>query len=89
MLGIDSEYLAGYQRDKFWQPLLENCEKLPVIHSIEKPILLNLINLSTIFCPRLYYSIIKIWFSLKLVNWENLNLSESIRLSSFSVGNYL
>ena len=31
----------------------ENCEKSAVRHSIEKAILLNFVNLSTIPCPRL------------------------------------
>ena len=33
--------------------VLQNCKKSAVTHPIEKPILLNLLNLSTIFCPML------------------------------------
>ena len=34
--------------------MLENWEKLASKHSIERPILLTFVNLSTIFCPRLH-----------------------------------
>ena len=33
----------------------ENDKKASVKHSIEKPILLNFADFSTIFCPRLYF----------------------------------
>ena len=46
MLGFDSEYTAVEPKAKFWYFLLK--------HSIEKPILLNFVNLSSTFCPTLY-----------------------------------
>ena len=49
-LGFDGEYPDKRQISIFIQ---ENCEKSAVRHSIEKPILLNFVNLSTIPCPRL------------------------------------
>ena len=35
---------------------VKNRQKSTMKHSIEKPILLNFVNLSTIFCPRLWYN---------------------------------
>ena len=40
---------------------LQNCKKSAVKHSIEKPVILNFLNLSTIIYPRLYE---KIYFHL-------------------------
>ena len=55
MLGFDGEYPAGHPKAKFWHFLVNSCKKSAVKHTIEKPILLNYVNLSTIFCPRLYF----------------------------------
>ena len=49
-LVFDGEYPDKRQISIFVQ---ENCEKSALRHSIEKPILLNFVNLSTILCPRL------------------------------------
>ena len=49
-LVFDGEYPDKRQISIFVQ---ENCEKSALRHSIEKPILLNFVNLSTIPCPRL------------------------------------
>ena len=56
--GFDGEYPAVNPKAKFWRFLVKNCKKSAVKHSVEKPILLNFVNLSSTFCPRLY-----IWFS--------------------------
>ena len=48
--GIYGKYAAGHQNGK-----LNNCGKSEVKDSIEKPILFNFDNFSTIFCPRLYF----------------------------------
>ena len=50
---------------QFLTVVLENCEKSVVKHSIEKPILLNFVKFSTIFCSWLsqyIYFIIYIFF---------------------------
>ena len=49
MLGTDSAYPTDYPEGKFWQ-LLENYKQLFVKPSIEKPNLINFVNLWT-FCP--------------------------------------
>ena len=54
MLGFDGEYPAVHSRAKFWRFLVKNCKKSAVKHSVEKPILLNFVNVSPTFCPRLY-----------------------------------
>ena len=54
MLRFDGEYPAAHPKAKFWSFLVKNGKKLAVKHSIEKPILLNLVNLSATFCPILY-----------------------------------
>ena len=53
VLGSDGEYPAVHQRAKFWRFLVKTCKKSAVKHSIEKPILLNFVNLSPTICPRL------------------------------------
>ena len=53
MLGFDGEYPAGGPKAKFWGSSVKKCKELAVKHSIEKPDLLNFVNLSTTFCPRL------------------------------------
>ena len=50
---IDSKYQAWSPNQKILKVVLENSEKSAVKHSIQKPILLNFLNLSTIFSPRL------------------------------------
>ena len=52
MLGFDGEYQSVHPKAKFWRFLVKNCKKSAVKHSIEKPILLDFVNLSPTFCPR-------------------------------------
>ena len=54
MLGFDGEYPDFQEKTKFWRFLVKICEKSAVKHSIEKPILLNFVNFSLIFCRRLH-----------------------------------
>ena len=49
-LGIDGKSQSTTQNQNF-DNILKNCEKLAVRHSKETPILLDYLNLSTIFCP--------------------------------------
>ena len=56
MLGFDGKYPVVHPKAIFWCFLAENCKKLAVKHSVEKPIPLNFVNLSPSFCPRLYYA---------------------------------
>ena len=53
MLGLDSDYSAGQPQVKVWRFSEKNRKKSAVKHSIEKAILLNFVNMSTSFCPRL------------------------------------
>ena len=53
-LGFDGKYPAVHRKVKFWCFLVKNCKKSAVKYSIEKPILLNFVNLSPAFCPRLW-----------------------------------
>ena len=53
MLEFDGEYSARHPKAKFRCFLVKNCKKSAVKHSVEKPILVNFVNLSTAFCPRL------------------------------------
>ena len=53
MLGFDGQYLAGHPKAKLWRFSVKNRKKLAVKHSTEKPVLLNFVNLSKTFCPRL------------------------------------
>ena len=53
MLEFDGELPVVHPKakfDVFWQ---KNCKNSAVKHSIEKPVLLNFVNLSPTFCPRL------------------------------------
>ena len=50
-LGFDSQYPADHPKDKFYY--LKICKKSALKYSIEKHVLFNFVNLSTIFCPRL------------------------------------
>ena len=54
MRGFDGEYPAIHPKAKFWSFLVQNCKQSAVKDSTEKPILLNFVNLSPTFCPRLY-----------------------------------
>ena len=54
MLGFNGEFPAVHPKAKFWRFLVKNCKKSAVEHSIEKPILLNFVNLSPTFCPKLW-----------------------------------
>ena len=51
-LELIGKYSACHQK-KILTVVLQNCEKTAVKHSIEKPVLLNFGDLSTIFCSRL------------------------------------
>ena len=51
MLGFDDEYSAGHTKAKFCCFSVKNRKISGVKHFIEKPILLNFVNLSTAFCP--------------------------------------
>ena len=53
MLGFDGDYPAVHPNAKFLGFSAKNCEKSAIKRSIEKPILLNFVNLSPTFCPRL------------------------------------
>ena len=53
MLVFNGEYPVLQPNAKFRQFLIENRKKSAVKRSIEKPILLNFINLSLTFWPRL------------------------------------
>ena len=53
MLGFGIEYPTAHPKAKFSRFLLKNCKKSVVKHSMEKRILLNFVNLSPTFCPRL------------------------------------
>ena len=53
MLGFDGDYPAAHLKAKFWHFSVKSLKKLAVKQSIEKPILLNFVNLSPTFCPRL------------------------------------
>ena len=53
MLGFDGEYTAVPPKAKFGRFLVKNRKKSAVKHSIQKPILLNFLNLSRTFCPKL------------------------------------
>ena len=57
MFGFNGEYPAVNPKVKFWRFSLKNCKISVVKNSIEKPILLNFMNLSLTFCPRLYIEI--------------------------------
>ena len=53
MVKIDRKVLSRPAKKKILTVLLHNFKKSAVTHSIEKPMLLNFVDLSTIFCPRL------------------------------------
>ena len=53
MLGIDVKVLSPLPKKEILTVVLKNCEKSAVKHSIEKPILLTLLNLCIMFCSRL------------------------------------
>ena len=52
VLGFDGDYLIGHPKPNLTFSL-KNCKKSTVKHSIQKPILLNFLNLFITFCPRL------------------------------------
>ena len=53
MLKFDEEHSAGHEKAKFLHFSVNNRKISAVKHFTEKPILLNFVNLSTTFCPRL------------------------------------
>ena len=79
MLGIDGKYPAGLIKKQIITVLLEHCEIWPAKHFIEKAILLNYVNLSTISYPRLQISCRSIdEFKIAKKNWQSfLNLENS------------
>ena len=52
MFEFDGEYAAVQPKAKFSRFSLKNCKNSAATHSIEKPIMLNFVNLSTAFCPQ-------------------------------------
>ena len=55
MLESDGEYPGGHPTIKFGGFAIKITKNQLKKHSIAKPILLNFVNLSTTFCPRLYF----------------------------------
>ena len=55
MLGFNGEYPAAYPKAKFRRLWVKSLKKSAVKQSIEKPILLNFVNLSPSLCPRLQH----------------------------------
>ena len=53
MLGFDSEYPLAHVKDKFCRFSVKQLQKISYKTFHGKPILLNLVNLSTTHCPRL------------------------------------
>ena len=53
ILRFNDNYPTGHLKVKFEHFLVKSWKKLALKHSIEKTILLNFVNLSTTFCPRL------------------------------------
>ena len=52
MLGFDGEYAFVYPKENF-DDFGKSCKKKTILkHSIEKPSLLNIENMSPTFCPR-------------------------------------
>ena len=52
MPGMDSEHPAGHQKNANFDTYKKTAKA--VKHSIAKPISLNFVKLSSIFCPRLF-----------------------------------
>ena len=79
MLGIDGKYPAGLIKKQIITVLLEHCEIWPAKHFIEKAILLNCVNLSTISYPRLQINCRSIdEFKIAKKNWQSfLNVENS------------
>ena len=50
MFGNDDKVLSRSFKKQIMIIVLQNSKKSAVKHSIEKPMLLNFVNLSTIFC---------------------------------------
>ena len=50
MVGTDDKVLSQVPQKHILTVVLQNCQKSTVKHSIEKPMLLNFLDLSTIFC---------------------------------------
>ena len=53
MLGLMVSTQAATQKPNFDINLVESWKQSAIKHSIEKPVLLNFVNLSTTFCTRL------------------------------------
>ena len=50
MLGIDGKATSRLPKRQILTVVLQNCKKSAVKYSLEKPMFLNFVNLSTIFC---------------------------------------
>ena len=54
MVGIDGKVLSRLPKSQILTDVLQNYQKSAVKHFIEKPKLHNFVDLSTIFCPKLF-----------------------------------
>ena len=81
--------LTVHQKAKFWRLLVKICKKSVVKHCRENPILLNFVNLSPNFCPRLYLLKCKIYFGLlsikSLIYWFPLKPHIGVNYSYFKL----
>ena len=53
MLGIEKKLLIRSCKGQILVLVLQECQKLAVNNSMEKPVVLSLVDFSTIICPRL------------------------------------
>ena len=53
MLGIDRRVTSWLPRRNILTAVLQNCKNSAVKYSIEKPMFINFVDLSKIFCPKL------------------------------------
>ena len=56
VLGIDEKVLSRPPKRNILRSVLQSCKKSAVKHFIEKPMLFNFMDLSTIFPARQYYN---------------------------------
>ena len=54
MLGIEKKGLIRLCKGQILAVVLQECQKLAVNNSMEKPVVLRFVDFSTIFCPRLF-----------------------------------
>ena len=55
MLETDGKVLSRPTKRQILTVVLQNCQKSTVKHSLEKPMLLNFVYLSTMLCSRLWF----------------------------------